>query len=142
MANEKDLKNKKRFRKIWLMLALLVVVGLPLSYYAFYVYGAENQDDIRKITLSSFTANLADHRRYVRTTIILEYSSKKLEKELETSQHRIKDEILSVLRSKKVSDVDSAQKVEELKKELLRSINTQLVNGQITGLFFEEFIIQ
>ena len=38
--------------------------------------------------------------------------------------------------------MDSAEKVEELKEELLRSINTQLVNGQITGLFFEEFIIQ
>lgn len=101
--------------------------------------------DINKHTIDSFTINLADmgSRRYLRTQVVLEYvDSKKLVKELGYKNHRIKDVVIDVFRSKKVEDLDSTKKTDALRDELLLSINKLLVDGQIIGLYFEEFIIQ
>jgi len=141
-------QQPKKSNWLWLViLILLIVSGAAASYYFLVM---KNQDegtnigDIKKVTLSSFSVNLADagNRRYLRTTITLEYTSEDTEKELEITMHRIKDVVLNVLRDKKVIDVDTPAETNELKKELLEAINSRLTKGNINGLYFEEFIIQ
>ncbi|MBZ4686947.1 MAG: flagellar basal body-associated protein FliL [Clostridiales bacterium] len=152
--NQQQKPKKKR------RLLLIVIFALPLAlvvaaFSYFFVANtlaktpAEEEgivpiEDIRKTTLQSFTVNLADtgYRRYLRTTITMEYVSKDLEKEVNLKIHRIKDIVLNILRSKKVRDLNSPQNTEKLRQELLNAINYELTKGKIIGLYFEEFIIQ
>lgn len=97
----------------------------------------------KQLSLESLVVNLADAggRRYLRVTITLEYADGKVEKELQRSMHRIRDAIIQVLRSKTVADL-APGKAEKVKKELLDTVNGFLKEGRVTGLYFQEFLIQ
>ena len=97
--------------------------------------------ELRKVTLDSFVVNLADPgmRRYLRAKITLEFTSPLLEEELNQKMHRIRDAIIAVLRAK---TTDQLGQEDALKRELLSAVNSQLDNGRILALYFEEFIVQ
>jgi flagellar FliL protein len=105
---------------------------------------AEKEDTAYKqLPLESLVVNLSDPggNRYLRVTITVEYTDGKVEKELQRSMHRIRDAIIQVLRSKTVADLVPG-KAEKVKKELLDTVNGFLKEGKITGLYFQEFLIQ
>ncbi len=150
-------KSKPKKKKKWLLIIIIIIpillISAAFAYYFVKSSADENEEkekqyielkDLKKTTINSFTVNLADsgYRRYLRTTVTIEFVSKDVEKELQIKLHRIKDIFLDILRSKSVSDIDTAEKTETLKKELINALNIELREGEITGLFFEEFIIQ
>ncbi|GAW92927.1 flagellar basal body-associated FliL family protein [Calderihabitans maritimus] len=149
-------EQKKGSKKRWLWIGLLVVLILLLTagqtYFIttrFLSHQTEtvrtpNGQEFRKFTLEPFTVNLADlnFRRYIRLTIVLEYQDKRLSKELEEKRHRIRDTIINFLWTKKVSDFASAGKVDSIREQLLEKINQSLITGKLTGLYFEDLIIQ
>ncbi len=146
---QEEIKPEKKKPWLWISLGMILLILSTCIYLYFAIWGdgsekKEGIEGLKKISLSSFTVNLADShsKRYLRTKITLEFYSKEVEKELEFSQHRVKDVVLEVLRSKKVSDVDTPEETELLRKELLKAVNSRLTKGKITGLYFEEFIIQ
>jgi flagellar FliL protein len=98
---------------------------------------------LHQMALDSLVVNLADAggRRYLRVTITLEYSDPRVEKELERTGYKIRDAVIRVLRSKTAADL-SPDKTEPLKTELIDTVNGYLNSGRITGLYFQEFIIQ
>jgi flagellar FliL protein len=101
-----------------------------------------HKEDIKSVTLPSLTVNLAD-QGYVKTTITLEYpSSKKFDKELAGHTYELKDSVIKVLRNTSSSSLQSPQATENLKKSLLEEINSNLTNGKISKLYFEELIVQ
>ncbi len=99
---------------------------------------------MKSVTLPSVTVNLVNGNksRYLKTTIVLEYSSTEVEEELKTSLYRVKDIILKVLRSTSTSSLDNPQETEILKEQLLEEVNATLISGEINGLYFEEFLVQ
>jgi flagellar FliL protein len=143
-------------RKKLLALALvffLVLAGSGGAYYWFFVRqaaaegeAANKAERLRSITLSSFTVNLADPgaRRFLRTTIALEYSGSgnAVERALQEREHRVRDAIIGVLRSKTVADIKDPEKTLQLRHELVQAINQVLEQDQIRDVFFREFIIQ
>ncbi|MBC7324840.1 MAG: flagellar basal body-associated FliL family protein [Moorella sp. (in: Bacteria)] len=147
-------KNGKKGRP-WLTIALLLVVLLLSGGYVYYFFfggsgsnvstaatdGRQSGVNMRKMSLEPIVVNLADPglHRYLRAKITLEYSEAKLTAELDDKVYRIRDIIISVLRSKKTDDL---QNEDALKRELLAAVNSQLFAGQVQGLYFEEFIIQ
>ena len=147
-------KPKKKSRLVIVLIftipLVLAIAVLSYLYVADTLAKASGEEgvvpikSIKKTTLKSFTVNLADtgYRRYLRTTITMEYASKEIDEEMEIVMHRIKHTVLNVLRSKKVTDLNSLQKTEELRLELLNAVNSELTQGEINGLYFEEFIIQ
>ena len=56
----------------------------------------------------------------------------------------IKDAVIKVLSSKKAEEVLSADGKEHLKEELIEAINEAigLEEGPVTGIYFEDFIVQ
>lgn len=96
------------------------------------------------VTLPSMTVNLADTggKRYLRTTITLEYTNPKLKEELDTSMYKVKDGALQVLRSTYAYQLQEGQDVEQIRQALLTEINSRLHKGQITALYFEELLVQ
>ncbi|CEP68908.1 Flagellar basal body-associated protein FliL [Moorella glycerini] len=149
-AEKKEKKNRPR-----LIVALLLVILLLIGGYVYYFFfggssrsltaaataGNQVPLNMQKMSLEPIVVNLADPglRRYLRLKITLEYSDARLTTELNDKLYRIRDTIISVLRSKKTDDL---QNEDALKRELLTAINSQLIAGQVRGLYFEEFIIQ
>lgn len=102
--------------------------------------GRINDKDVKVLQIKSFVVNLADQGHYLRTTITLEYTDSALAKELSQREYRVRDAIISVLRTKQVSDLQPSS-TDKIREELITAINNVL-QGKITGLYFDEFIIQ
>ncbi|WP_258359716.1 flagellar basal body-associated FliL family protein [Moorella sulfitireducens] len=150
---DETVKKEKQGRP-WLTIALLVLTLLLSGGYIYYFFfggskgvnassptSRQETAIMQKMSLEPIVVNLADPglRRYLRTTITLEYGNAKLTAELNEKVYRVRDTLISVLRSKKTDDL---QNEDALKRELLTAVNAQLVGGQVEALYFEEFIIQ
>jgi flagellar basal body-associated protein FliL len=128
-----------------LVLVLLILAGGAAYYFLVLSKNAgdktQQEEPFMKMTFEPFTVNLSDSnfRRYVRLTITVEYTDKKLGKEMEEKQHRIRDAVITLLMSKRVSDLADQKTV---RQELENAINKLLVKNKVSGLYFEEFIIQ
>ena len=147
-TDENQAPKKKKPRILILILSAVLLVAIAGGIFLFFS-GSHNvaalftrKAEIKSLTLPSLTVNLAD-RGYVKTTITLEHeSSKELDKELEKNTYELNDSVIKVLRKTSSSSLQNPQATENLKKSLLEEINSNLSNGKITGLYFEEFIVQ
>jgi flagellar basal body-associated protein FliL len=54
----------------------------------------------------------------------------------------VKDSAIRVLRNTSSGSLKDPQATENLKQALLKEINSTLTSGKVTGLYFEEFIVQ
>jgi len=150
-TNEGTESRSSRRRPLLIVILAVLVLAISGGVYFFFFSGknpgpAEANSSITMMNMNQFAlesiiVNLDDPglRRYLRTKITLEYSDPKLTSELEKKVYRIRDTVISVLRSKETNDL---QNEKALKQELLTAINSQLSSGQVSGIFFEEFIIQ
>lgn len=95
-------------------------------------------------SMGAIIVNLADQgvQRYLKVQIAVELDNPKLEEEVKKREPQIKDIIISVLSSKTVSDVNTPQGKIALKQEIIKRANMVLTEGEITNLFFSEFIVQ
>jgi flagellar FliL protein len=95
-------------------------------------------------SIGAIIVNLADQeaQKYLKVQIALELSSPKLEEEIKKREPQIKDIIISVLSSKTMADVSNPQGKIALKQEIMKRINLSLVEGEVTDMFFSEFVIQ
>ena len=100
------------------------------------------------IDLESFVVNLSDtdRKRYLKVTMQLELEddkkvSKKLTKEIEDKLPVVRDAIITLLSSKKSSDISTPQGKLELKKEIINKLNSKLSSGKIVNIYLTEFVI-
>lgn len=95
--------------------------------------------------METFIVNLADNdgSRYLKVTLSLELdSTEKLKEDLDTRVPQLRDAILAILSAKRYDEVSSAQGKMILKQEILRRVNSLLPKGQITNVYFTEFVAQ
>jgi len=94
--------------------------------------------------LDTFIVNLADKggKRYLRITIDLELDGKELEGEVTKRLPQVRDSILTILPTKRFEDISSAKGKTALRDQMLERINGMLARGQITNIYFKEFVIQ
>jgi flagellar FliL protein len=95
------------------------------------------------IDLGEFTVNISDvsATRFLKTEVVLETNDSKLQKEVEESLSPvIRDEIITILSSKTVADLDVHNR-DELKNEIKTRLNRRLGN-KITNVYFDTFIMQ
>ncbi len=95
-------------------------------------------------SLDPFVVNLADPggRRYLRTQIDLEYSTKDLQKELAARRPQLRNLILMVLTSKTFKSIQGVAGKIALRNEIITRINQLLQSGRIRNLYFTEFVVQ
>ena len=92
-----------------------------------------------------FTVNLLDPgmRRFLRVNISLQHlSSRALTAEMTAREPEVRHAVIKVLRAKTVEDLTTPERVETLRQELLVALNAVLERGDITNLFFVDFVIQ
>lgn len=96
-------------------------------------------------SLESFSVNLADQesRHFLKAALTLELSSPKVVSELDKREAQVRDIIIALLREKKAAELKAGNTaVLELKQQIQEQINVVLENGQITAVYFTEFIVQ
>lgn len=93
--------------------------------------------------LDEFLVNLADEdgKRYLKVKVFLGYDNKKLDAELEEKKPILRDAVISVLRSKKSTDI-SAKGIENIKMEIIQRINATLDKGQLNNVYFNDILVQ
>jgi flagellar basal body-associated protein FliL len=143
-----EIKEPKKKKSKLLIICVIAFIAISAGTYLYFSGGHKNtapqvsKENMKSVTLPSLTVNLADSG-YVKTTITLEYvSSKKLENELANNLYEVKDSAIRVLRNTSAGSLKNPQSTENLKQALLKEVNSTLTSGKVTGLYFEEFIVQ
>jgi flagellar protein FliL len=138
-------------------LLLILLIGIPflllggLAVFHFFLGGlpflSSGEEEVAEVVearprytyaMQEFQVNLADEgtRRFLRTTIDLAY------KEIETRQSELRSHIISILRSKYVSDLGEPGGMQALEQDLLQKLNSLLEAGEIEAIYYKEFIFQ
>ncbi|MCG9967973.1 flagellar basal body-associated FliL family protein [Pelotomaculum terephthalicicum JT] len=152
-----------------LLIILVVLAGSAAGWYFFFKSPAEDgavvkksssveektapektakaaEVECEKLDLGEVVVNLSGDGggHYLRVEVVTEYprDNKHLAKELKDKQHQVRDTLISTLRTKTLTDVTAAGAVENLKNSLLNDINNNLKTGDITGIFFTDFLVQ
>jgi flagellar FliL protein len=94
--------------------------------------------------LDTFIVNLADTggNRYLRITMDLELGIPELEAEIDKRLPQIRDSILMILPSKRFEDISPVEGKIALRDEILQTLNGFLSQGEITNIYFKEFVVQ
>ena len=96
------------------------------------------------ISLETFIVNLADKggNRYLRITMDIELGTPELEPEIQKRLPQVRDGVLMILPSKRFEDISSMEGKAALRDEILATLNGFLVQGEITNIYFKEFVVQ
>ena len=150
MMAEQEQSKSSPLKWILIIAIPLIIIAGGAAFFVLNMMGSDEGaepgnvpiQNLQLVSLDPLAVNLADPggRRYLRTEIVLEFpANRHLERELEAIQHRVVHTAISVLRSKRVADLND---MESVSLELKNAINEQLQQGEITGLYFENFVIQ
>ena len=95
-------------------------------------------------SLETFIVNLADKggKRYLRVTMDLELGNVDLEEEIVKRMPQVRDRILMILPSKRFEDISPVDGKIALRDEILKTLNGFITQGEITNIYFKEFVIQ
>lgn len=95
-------------------------------------------------SLDTMIVNLADRggKRYLRVTMALELSDPEAMMTIESRLPQVRDAILMILPTKNYEDVSTTEGKIALRKQIMEKINGLMTKGQVTNLYFTEFVVQ
>ena len=95
-------------------------------------------------SLDTFIVNLADQggKRYLRITMELEIDAIEVTEEINQRLPQLRNSVLMIVPSKSYQDIGTAQGKAALRDDLMVQMNTFLTTGQITNIYFTEFVVQ
>ncbi|HHT68942.1 MAG TPA: hypothetical protein GXZ85_06780 [Firmicutes bacterium] len=139
-------------------IALLIVATVGSAFATYLIFGRgnpEGQAQTAETTtrramgptydVGEFTLNLTsttNQLRFIRTRIVLETTDSKVVSQLEKRAPQIRDQLISLLRSRTVEQLSSAEGMELLRFDIIKSMNTLVERGEITDVFFIDLILQ
>ena len=97
------------------------------------------------VDIPSFISNILDKNggtRYLKAAITLEADNAGTAAEIKERLPQIKDAILMVVSNKTFDDLRDLQGKMQLRAELLGRINGILKTGQVTNIYFTDFVVQ
>ncbi|MFN3598437.1 MAG: flagellar basal body-associated protein FliL [Aquificaceae bacterium] len=139
-------------KKLLIILPFLLLIAAGGGGY-FFVFSKKDKKEESSplpsqvgvmMDIGTFTVNLADRDvdTYARVSITMEISDQKVRQEVEKRLPIIKDVIIDVLSSKTSSYVKTPEGRENLRLELIKRINTILIEGGVRNIYFTEFVVQ
>ncbi len=130
-------------KKIMLILATITLVSV--GSVAGYISYNKSKDEVKLTTYTleeSIMVNLkGPDSKILKMNLTLEHFDNKKATAISTETSRIKDAITNISSDKKADDIDSSIEKENLKKELIKSINDSFGEELVTDILFSEFII-
>ncbi len=156
-SKEKEGKKGKKGKPL-LLIILIILFVLALGTAAFFFFGdglpfigndstdqpAVETPPQHSYSMDEFQVNLADPgtRRFLRMTIDLAYDDRGLASEIQEREAELRSNIISVLRSKFVEDLEEPGGMANLEQDLLEAINGVLSTGEVEAIYYKEFIFQ
>jgi flagellar FliL protein len=165
--NQEEVKKELPKKKFPLKILILVVVFLFLFGGGVFVwkgnllagflskdeagieeieegYGNAKPDIGPVYELNTFIVNLAGThgKRYLKSKVELELSAEEAKPEMERRLPQIRDNVLTLLSSKTYEDINTLEGKFQLRAEIMSVLNQHLTTGQITNVYFTEFIVQ
>lgn len=150
-----DVKTKPKKKKTVLIIIMLIILaGSAAGAYSYFNQQAAESVVKKKapssakkevLDMGEMVVNLSGNggSHYLRVKIVLEYpENKKLKEELNKKKHMVSDVIITTLRAKTFTDVSSSNAAQALKDSIIEEINSNLEYGDITGVYFTDFLIQ
>ncbi len=107
-----------------------IVKEKPLSYFDMAPFSINTSD--------------TDEPHFVKITIAMGYESggtTELQTELNKRRAQLRDIVISVVGEKRFTDLNTQEKRDELKSEIMRRVNSKLQNGEIKEIAFTEFVL-
>ena len=100
-------------------------------------------NDAKFFAVGDFTANLSGpaSTHYVKISVNFEMSKDSDEEEAKQRRPQFRDKIISLLNSKKPSDLQSAEGRSFLKEEIKSAANQYVKKGKVEGVYFSAFVI-
>ncbi|MEA1956508.1 MAG: flagellar basal body-associated protein FliL [Campylobacterota bacterium] len=94
--------------------------------------------------LETFTVNLKSDagRRYLKVTMSLEVNGEELSLELDAKSAVLRDRIIRILTSKTLEEISSKKGKSKVTNQIMDTLNAIIVDGNIQGIYFTEFVIQ
>lgn len=105
--------------------------------------GEAGANQARFFSVGDFTANLSGpaSTSYVKVTVNFEISADADEEEMKQRKPQFRDKVISLLNSKKSTDLQSADGRNYLKEEIKTVANTFVKKGKVEGVYFSAFVI-
>jgi flagellar FliL protein len=139
-----------------LLLLILLIGGGAGAYFFLFAKKSEEKEEAPKPTVSpeavgvmyklepAFIVNLADPEltMYARVSLTLEVSSPEVIMEVQKREPIIRDAIIEILSNKTSRELRSPEGREQLKLEIIKRVNTILVQGGVRNVYFTEFVVQ
>lgn len=137
-------------------LVILATVGSAFATYLIFRSGSAQESSgaetisTRKAMgptypVGQFTLNLTsstNQQRFIRTEIVLETSGKKVVTQLENRAPQVRDQLITLLRSRTPEQLNNETGMELLRLDIIKAINSFVNNGEITDVFFIDLIVQ
>jgi flagellar FliL protein len=94
--------------------------------------------------LEPFIVNIYDGQevRYLKVKVEFEMATPEVKAEVEARQAPLRDAILVLLTTKTLQEVQDLQGKNQLREEILTSVNKILPPGKITKVYFTDFVVQ
>ncbi len=148
--------GKGKLILIVLLLLILLAGGGAGAYFFLFSKGGEEEEEAPKPKVSpeavgvmyklepAFIVNLADPEitMYARVSITLELSGPEVTLEVQKREPIIRDAIIEILSNKTSRELRSPEGREQLKLEIIKRVNTILVQGGVRNVYFTEFVVQ
>ncbi|HKI48496.1 MAG TPA: flagellar basal body-associated FliL family protein [Desulfobacteria bacterium] len=95
-------------------------------------------------SLEPFIVNLADPagNRFLRAKITLELGNPELLAKMDKLVFPVRDEILTVLSSKKYLEINSSQGKEQLRVEIATAVDGLLGKGSVKDVYFSDLVVE
>ncbi len=94
--------------------------------------------------MSQFVVNLLSEGggKYLKVVLDIELDEEDLASEMDMKKSLIRDIIIRSLSSKTFEEVSTMKGKDRLKDEIVNNINDVLADGQISNIFFTDFVVQ
>ncbi|SJZ64344.1 flagellar basal body-associated FliL family protein [Selenihalanaerobacter shriftii] len=134
------------------MVVLSLIIAAGTSYFMLQqVGGSKNQTAKEKKSITKlgptykvgdFVVNLANGQRYIRLNLVLEVSNEDIIEELKKRNPQVRDAVISILRNKQQNDIKTKAGTRDLREEIRRELDKLVSEGNISNVFFTEFVVQ
>ncbi len=148
----KNAKPKKKKMILIILVVLVLLAGSSAGAYIFFLKPAAQAGEVKKtkteekesLEMGEMVVNLSGSgSHYLRVKVTIDHpKNKKLKEELDKKKHIVSDAIIATLRGKTLAEVSNANALQGLKNSLIEEINNNLDSGEITGIYFTDFLVQ
>jgi flagellar FliL protein len=106
-------------------------------------HGTDSKNEGGIVALDSFVVNLAEEnaQRYLKVSMKVEFFHE-VPQSFHPRRPQVRDLVLTLLSSKTVDDVRTAEGKQQLRDEIIARVNRVLKDDFVKAVYFAEFIVQ